>query len=102
MPAGVAPPTPNTPFPLAAGFSSGESMLSPAMLKNAMLANLADPKALHAATLFDAVSTAFYAAFTLFKTTTVFTRVNGTGPVPAVPVGPVVAGMPIPSPGVLA
>jgi hypothetical protein len=106
FPGPMAPPMPNVPVPLAAFASAGESALSPAMLKNAMTAQLADAKAQHAAELFDAVSKALNTCFQMFKLTTIFQNVLGTGPVPTfappiVPAGPVVAGMAVPTPGVL-
>jgi hypothetical protein len=91
------PPTPNLPAPLIMLSSGGEAMLSPATLKSAMLGLCGDPKALHAADLFDAISSAFDTAFLQFKGATMLQNVLGSGPVPTmmtpVPVpGPVVAG----------
>jgi hypothetical protein len=97
FPGPVAPPTPNIPAPLIAFSSAGEPGLSSGTLKNAMLANLGDPQAMHAPELFDAIATAFSTLFQLFKTTTMVQNVLGTGPVPSfappvMPAGPVVAG----------
>ncbi|MEE9612437.1 MAG: hypothetical protein V3W19_14380, partial [Desulfatiglandales bacterium] len=97
VPAPVAPPTPNVPMPLIALTSVGEAGLSPASLKGMMFANLADPQALHASDLFDAISQAFNTVFQTFKSTTTMKNVMGTGQVPSFkppfsPVGPVVGG----------
>ena len=104
FPGPVAPPMPNIPMPLIAFPSSGESMLSPSMLKNSMTANLGDPTALHATDLFDAIAQAFSVAFLMFKASTMIQNVLGTGPVPTfappfVPVGPVVGGVGTGPPG---
>jgi len=71
-----------------------------------MDANLADPKALHASDLFDAIAKAFNTIFQVFKASTMVQNVLGMGPIPTfappfVPVGPVVMGSVIPTPGVL-
>lgn len=106
FPGPVAPPTPNTPMPLAALSSPGESGLSPNTLKGTMEANLADTKALHASDLFDAIAKAFNTIFQTFKTSTIVQNVLGMGPIPTfappfVPAGPVVSGSVIPTPGIL-
>jgi hypothetical protein len=106
FPGPVAPPMPNIPLPLIAFSSSGESGLSPISLKSTMDTNLADPEALHASDLFDAIAKAFNTVFQVFKTSTLLQNVLGMGPVPSfappfVPVGPVVMGSVIPKPGVL-
>lgn len=105
VPSPVAPPMPNIPMPLVTFASPGEAMLSPATLKGAMVGMLANPTALHAPDLFDALAQAFGTVFQMFKTTTIVQNVLGTGPVPTfappfVPVGPVLAGTVIPTPGV--
>ncbi len=105
FPGPMAPPTPNVPMPLIAFSSPGEAMLSPAALKGQMVAALGDAKALHHQELFEAVAQAFNTTFTLFKATTLVQNVLGTGPIPTfappfVPVGPVVGGTSIPTPGV--
>jgi hypothetical protein len=105
FPGPLAPPMPCVPLPLIAMSSGGESQLSPSMLKNAMVGNLGDSKAAHAADLFDALAQAFGTVFQQFKGTTMVQNVLGTGPIPTfappfVPVGPVVAGTVIPTPGV--
>jgi hypothetical protein len=104
FPGPVAPPMPNIPMPLVAFASPGEAMLSPAALKGVMTANLGDPTALHAVDLFDALSQAFPAVFTIFKASTLVKNVLGTGPIPTfappfVPVGPVLGGVATGPPG---
>ncbi len=106
FPGPMAPPTPNVPIPLVTFSSPGESGLSPGTLKSTMETNLADPEALHASDLFDAIANAFNTVFQVFKTSTLVQNVLGMGPIPSfappvVPVGPVVAGSVIPTPGVL-
>ena len=106
FPGPMAPPTPNVPMPLITLSSPGETGLSPTSLKTMMQANLADPKALHASDLFDAIARAFNTVFQPFKATTIIQNVLGTGPIPTfappvAPVGPVVMGSVIPTPGVL-
>ena len=97
VPAPVAPPMPNVPMPLVALPSPGEAGLAAKSLQGLMISNLADPTALHASDLFDAIAQAFYSVFQIFKTSTLVQNVIGTGPVPIfappfVPVGPVVMG----------
>jgi len=106
FPGPMAPPTPNVPLPLVALSSAGEAGLSANMLQSLMMAYLGDPQAQHAADLFDALAKAFNTCFQTFKTATMVQNVLGTGPIPTfappfVPVGPVVAGMAVPAPGVL-
>jgi hypothetical protein len=106
FPGPVAPPMPNIPLPLIAFSSPGESGLSPSTLKITMDANLADPTAQHASDLFDAIAKAFNTVFQIFKASTMVQNVLGMGPIPTfvppfVPVGPVVMGTVIPTPGVL-
>lgn len=105
VPSPVAPPMPNVPMPLVTFASAGEAMLAPAALKGAMVAMLGNPTAQHAPALFDALAQAFATVFPMFKATTIVQNVLGTGPVPTfappfVPVGPVMAGTVIPTPGV--
>ncbi|HQT98160.1 MAG: hypothetical protein ACYC47_02730 [Desulfobacteria bacterium] len=104
FPGPFAPPMPNIPMPLVAFASPGEAGLSPSTLKSLMDANLADPTALHASDLFDAISKAFGTVFQIFKVSTLVTNVLGTGPVPTfappfVPVGPVLGGIGTGPPG---
>jgi hypothetical protein len=106
FPGPMAPPMPNIPVPLITFASPGESGLSPASLKNLMTANLADPTANHAVDLFDSIAMAFAAVFPIFKASTMVMNVLGMGPIPTfappfVPVGPVLGGTVIPTPGVL-
>ena len=100
----VAPPTPNTPMPLIALPSPGEIGLSPVSVSALMFANLADPLALHARELFDAIAKAFNIVFQIFKATTLVKNVMGTGPIPTfappfVPGGPVAGGVGVGAPG---
>lgn len=106
FPGPMAPPTPNVPLPLVALSSPGEAGLSASMLKTVMMSYLGDPTAQHAQDLFDAIAKAFNTCFQTFKASTMVQNVMGTGPIPTfappfVPVGPVVAGMALPAPGVL-
>ena len=106
FPGPVAPPTPNVPVPLMMLSSPGETGLSASALKSAMLANLGDPQALHAAELFDAIAAAFEVQFVTFKSTTLIQNILGTGPVPVyappfVPLGPVLGGTGSGAPGCL-
>ena len=105
FPGPMAPPTPNVPAPVLMFPSSGEAGLSLEMLGHMMSANLGDPKALHASELFDSIASGFSCVFQTFKSSTLITNVYGTGPIPTfappfVPVGPVVMGNVIPTPGV--
>ncbi|MBN2126191.1 MAG: hypothetical protein JW821_17965 [Deltaproteobacteria bacterium] len=106
FPGPVTPPTPCVPMPLVAFSSPAESGLSPSTLKSTMEGFLADPQALHASDLFDAVAKAFNSVFQTFKSSTMVQNVLGTGQVPSFkppfsPVGPVVGGTSIPAPVVL-
>lgn len=106
FPGPMAPPTPNVPIPLVALPSAGEAGLAPQPVKGLMFTNLADPKALHAPELFEALATAFNVVFQTFKLSTTVNNVMGTGPIPTfappfVPVGPVVGGIGNSPPGCL-
>ena len=106
FPGPMAPPMPNIPVPLITLSSPGEAGLSPSSLKGMMNANLGDPKAQHASDIFDAISKAFNNVFQIFKASTLVQNVLGMGPIPTfappfVPVGPVLMGSVIPTPGVL-
>ena len=106
FPGPMGPPTPNVPMPLITFASPGEVGLSAAMLKNTMVANLADPMAQHHQELFDSIAQAFGVVFPIFKASTMFMNVLGTGPIPTfappfVPVGPVMGGTSVPTPGIL-
>jgi hypothetical protein len=105
FPGPMAPPTPNVPLPLIALSSAGEAALSAEALKGMMTSFLADPDGNHAPDLFDALAKAFNTIFQTFKASTMVQNVMGMGPIPTfappfVPVGPVVAGSVIPTPGV--
>lgn len=96
-PTPVAPPTPNVPSPVGALVQVPASMQAP-LLKNQMVAALADPQAPHHQQLFDAVAQAVSQCFTVWTTSTLVTNVLGMGPVPTfappfVPVGPVIGGV---------
>jgi hypothetical protein len=106
FPGPMAPPTPNVPMPLVTLSSPGEAMLSPTTLKTAMVGMLGDPTAAHADKLFDALCKAFGTVFPIFKASTMVNNVMGMGPIPTfappfVPVGPVLGGTVIPTPGIL-
>ena len=105
FPGPMAPPMPNVPVPLIALPSIGEVDMAPPKLKKAMEDNLGDKDALHASVLFDSLSNAFAIVFLQFKGTTMVMNVMGKGPIPTfappyVPVGPVVGGDVLPTPGV--
>ena len=84
-------PMPNPPAPLMSFASAGESGLTPTHLSRDMQANLNDPGALHAVTLFDAVAYAFYIHFQVFKSATLVTKVTvaaaGAPPPPVLAAG---------------
>ncbi|MEM3341698.1 MAG: hypothetical protein QW728_03305, partial [Thermoplasmata archaeon] len=106
FPGPMAPPMPCVPMPLMAFSSAMETMMGASMLKNMMVANLGDPQAQHSDPLFDAIAKALNTGFTMMKATTMVTNVLGTGPIPTfappfVPVGPVVGGTVVPTPGIL-
>jgi hypothetical protein len=107
FPGPVAPPTPALPMPLGAFASSGDFMLSGAVLAAKMTSNLADHGAPHARELFDALASALANVLTIFKASTLLQNVLGTGPIPTfappiVPVGPVVGGLGNGPPGCIA
>lgn len=104
FPGPMAPPMPNVPMPLITMPSSGETALVPSTLSRSMKSALADPTALHHEALFDAISQAFAIVFIMFKIQTQVSLVMGMGPIPSfappyVPVGPVVGGSTLPTPG---
>lgn len=106
FPGPMAPPTPAIPMPLVAFSSPGEAGLSPSALKSTIEGNFGDPKALHAADLFDAIAKAFNTVFMTFKSSTMVQNVLGTGPIPTfappfVPAGPVLGGVGTGAPGCL-
>ena len=94
VPLPMAPPTPNIPCPVAA---LTQVPPQPALMKQQMVAQLADPQAPFHAELFEAICDAFDKCFKAWQTSTQVTNVMGTGPVPSFappysPVGPVVGG----------
>lgn len=104
FPSPMAPPLPNVPVPLAAIGSAGAGQMAAPQLKNLLIAQHADPQALHHQQLFDAVAQAVGTTFAQWLTATQVTNVLGSGPVPTfappfVPVGPVVGGMASMPPG---
>src|SRR5262249_925154 len=94
------PPMPNTPYPVAAGFSRGEKALLPPFLVEHLRDALKqsgielDDRARQALNDFAAW---FSVNFNLWKGSTIILLVLGSGPIPTfapayVPVGPVVGG----------
>lgn len=107
FPGPMHPPTPNIPLPLIAGSSGGDSMMKKKAMSGLMLANLSGvtPDSL-TQMLFDKFAEGFCMVFDIWKASTMIMNVLGTGPVPSfappfAPVGPVVGGSIIPTPGVL-
>lgn len=85
-------PSPNIPLPVAAGFSPGDALMTPAVLKGLMLANHGVPGN-HTLQIFDAIANAFCMQFMQWKGTTMIQNVTGMGgvaPVPPLPPAPVV------------
>jgi hypothetical protein len=113
FPGPMAPPTPNVPTPLIACPSAQmAAMASPMMMKsemdNALDGGLKekDPDKQYEA-LHDAIATVVAAAFMIWLPSQMVMNVLGKGPIPTfappyVPVGPVVGGDNIPTPGHLA
>lgn len=96
FPGPIAPPMPNLPAPLIA-LTQVDVGLQPNALKSLMVAQLGDPTAPFHGELFEAIATAFNQCFTIWKASTIFNNILGTGPIPTfappyVPVGPVVGG----------
>lgn len=101
FPSPVAPPTPNVPCPV---ITLTQVPPQPAMMKQQMVGQLADPQAPFHSELFEAICDAFDKCFKIWQTSTMVTNVLGTGPVPTfappyVPVGPVVGGVGTMTPG---
>ena len=97
VPQPVAPPVPNIPMPLLTIGSAGMSAMQAPGLKSMMVGQLGDPQALHHQELFDCIATGVFTVFGTWLTSTMVTKVLGTGPVPTfappyVPIGPVVGG----------
>ena len=104
FPGPQAPPVPNVPMPLITCPSATMSDLTPGPLKQAMIDKLGDKDALHHEVLFDSIAIGFSLAFLLWLGTQPIMLVMGKGPIPSfappyVPVGPVVMGDNIPTPG---
>jgi hypothetical protein len=91
FPSPVAPPTPNVPFPVIA-LTQVKVSLTPALMKQQMVAQLADPRAPYHNELFESVCDAFDKMFTIWQTTTMVTNVLGGGAVPSM-------ALPVPVPG---
>lgn len=95
FPGPVAPPTPNVPVPVVA---LTQVPPQPAMMKQQMVGQLADPQAPFHAELFEAICDAFDKCFKLWQSTTMVTNVLGAGQVPSfappyMPAGPVIGGV---------
>lgn len=105
FPSPVAPPTPSpVPAPLAALAPAASSLFVANSLGSQMLGMFGNPTANYAREIFDAVATGIQACFTTWYASTMFTKIMGTGPVPSfappyVPVGPVVGGTGMMTPG---
>jgi hypothetical protein len=102
MPMPVAPPTPNVPSPVAI-LTTAESVVSKAALKAAIFAKHPEASIIDK-NLYEAVAEAFEQTFQVWKVSTMITNVLGSGPVPTfappyVPVGPVVGGTGVMTPG---
>lgn len=103
VPSPVAPPTPNTPAPLAA-LTQVPAPLAPGLLAQQMFATLGDPRAPYAQKMFEAIADGFDKVFQIWSKSTMIQNVIGTGPVPTfappvAPVGPVVMGVGTMPPG---
>ncbi len=95
---------PNTPFPVAALTPAPPPSLSPPIMKQQMVAALADPQAPYSSELFESLCDAFDKVFKAWQLSTMVTNILCSGPVPSmtspVPVpGPVVGGVGIMPPG---
>ena len=113
FPGPQAPPMPNIPMPLIACPSAGMAkMMVPTQLRDAMINKLdggikkKDKDKQHVA-LFEAIATAVSLAFIMWLPQQQVMNVMGKGPIPTfappvVPVGPVVGGDTLPTPGHLA
>jgi hypothetical protein len=104
VPSPMAPPVPNTPAPFAL-LTQVPVSISTNVMKPQMIAQLGDPQAPLHKELFESICDSFEKTYNLWKTTTMVTNVLPTvAPVPTfappyVPVGPVVGGVAIMSPG---
>ncbi|MBA3455723.1 MAG: hypothetical protein H0T42_21690 [Deltaproteobacteria bacterium] len=90
-PSPVAPPIPNTPFPIA-GAMQVTASLTPALMKMQMQAMLGDPTAPFHGELFEAICDGFDKCFKIWQTTTMVTNIIGTGAVPSMALVPPVPG----------
>jgi hypothetical protein len=90
-PSPVAPPTMNVPVPIAS-LTQVKVSLTPALLKQQMVAALADPRAPYQNELFESICDAFDKMFTAWQVSTMLTNMVATGPVPSM-------ALPIPVPG---
>jgi hypothetical protein len=95
FPGPVAPPTPNVPVNVAA---LTQMPPQPALMKQQMVSQLADPAAPFHSELFESICDAFDKMFKLWQASTMVTNVLGTGPSPTfappyVPAGPVIGGV---------
>jgi len=111
FPGPMAPPMPNVPVPLIACVSSKMTrIMVPSQMKDEMINALDsgikqdDPDKQHEA-LFDAIATALALAFTMWLPSQQVMLVMGYGNIPTfappyVPVGPVMNGQNLPTPGV--
>lgn len=103
FPSPVAPPMPNIPCPVIA-LTQVTASIMPATMKSQMVGMHADPMAPFHQELFESICDGFDKCFKIWQPSTMVTNVLGTGPVPTfappyVPVGPVVGGTGIMTPG---
>lgn len=110
FPGPMAPPMPNVPIPLVACISAKlVEIFNPISMKNEMVSALSgslkqkDPDKQHEA-LFDAIATVLSLSYLTWLPTQTVMVVMGKGPIPTfappyVPVGPVVGGDNLPTPG---
>jgi hypothetical protein len=101
FPSPVAPPTPNVPCPVIA---LTQVPPQPALMKQQMVAQFADPMAPMHSEIFEAICDAFDKVFKIWQASTMVTNVLGAGSVPTfappyVPAGPVVGGVGNMTPG---
>lgn len=103
VPSPIAPPVANIPNPVIA-LTQVTAGVSANALKNMMIGMHGDPTAQYHKEVYDAICDAFEKMFMVWQTSTMVTKVMGTGPVPTfappvMPAGPVVAGMGTMMPG---
>lgn len=108
FPGPMAPPMPNVPMPLIVCVSAKiDAMTNPSSLKSGMVDEHGDEEALHHEELFDAIGKGLAAVFLIWVASQQVMLCLGKGPIPTfappyVPVGPVVGGSNIATPGHLA